>query len=107
VNVGQQSDHLPEVSNRVIALWFAPSVRKVKHESIERVSRRAGLALSRSFRTASTKLKITGDLTFESGYKQRGEAAVTANNVYREEMYDDIWEKEQQRQYIVSAKSNQ
>jgi hypothetical protein len=41
------------------------------------------------------------------GYKQRGEAAVTANNVYREEISDDIWEKEQQRQYIVGEKSNQ
>ena len=30
------------------------------------------------------------------GYKQRGQEAVDANNLYKEEMYDTIWEKKKQ-----------
>jgi hypothetical protein len=43
-------------------------------------------------RLASEKLGLWIDLIF--GCKQRGEASLAADNQYKEEMYDDIWEKE-------------
>ena len=41
------------------------------------------------------------DLTF--GYQQRGEEAMNALNVYKEEMYDDIWTKESQQSEVRRA----
>jgi WD40 repeat protein len=47
-------------------------------------------ALESSF--VSSKLNLWLDLIF--GYKQRGDQAFNSKNIYKPEMYDDIWQRE-------------